>query len=269
MMNVTMHRTSSRTGRILLLVLAISVAFPIGASATTDGNLPRLMGSASRLRTGAIAPRAASLGTQSINWSGYAITGATYRVVTGQWTVPKVTPTGGLSASAIWIGIDGVLEDNLIQVGTEQDSLNGRTGYNAWWEILPAPATPITAFSVRPGDRISAQIARVSAGVWRITITDARSGSFSITRAYIGSGTSAEWIEEAPFLGRRLAPLARHGIVAFDKATVNRVNPKLKASAQITMVRNGLAIATPSGPDSDGDGFSIRQGATAPAPPGS
>jgi Peptidase A4 family len=210
---------------------------------------------------------AASAGSQSLDWAGYAVMGRHDTSVSGQWTVPRIGASSALTASALWIGIDGISDHHLIQTGTEQDSLNGRTEYYAWWEILPAAAVRITAFSVQPGDRISAKIAQVSAGLWRITISDARGGTFSTIRAYGGSGTSAEWIEEAPYLGRRQAQLAHLGAIGFDHATVNGANPRLSPADEITLVQNNAAAATPSGPDSDRDGFQLGQGAVGPAPP--
>src|SRR5579864_8030027 len=46
-------------------------------------------------------------------------------------------------------------------------------------------------------------------GTWTITIKDVTTGgSFSTVQSYSGPQTSAEWIEEAPTVGGRIAPLA-------------------------------------------------------------
>ncbi len=201
----------------------------------------------------------------SSNWAGYAVTGGRYTSVAATWTVPRVTPTSGRSGSAIWVGIDGALDDGLIQAGTEQDSTYGRVGYFAWWEILPAPAVRITAFTVRPGDRMTTSITRLSPGRWRITVRDARSGSFSTIRTYRGPATSAEWIEEAPVENGRQMPLAAIAPATFDLASVNGTLPGLTTDSRITLQR-GATRATPSAPDSDGDGFTVRR-ATTPGPP--
>ena len=210
---------------------------------------------------------AASAGSQSLDWAGYAVMGRHDTSVSGQWTVPRIGASSALTASALWIGIDGISDHHLIQTGTEQDSLNGRTEYYAWWEILPAAAVTIRTFSVQPGDRMSAAIAQVSPGRWRITIRDARSGTFSTTRAYGGSGSSAEWIREAPYLGRRQPPLAHIATTGFDHATVNGANPGLVVSEEITLFQNGATVATPSRPDNDRDGFVLARGSVGPAPP--
>ena len=43
--------------------------------------------------------------------------------------VPKVNVSAGDGYSSAWIGIGGELEKSLIQVGTEQDVVNGQDTY--------------------------------------------------------------------------------------------------------------------------------------------
>jgi hypothetical protein len=230
-----------------LALLALAASLSVGPLAATAG---------------ASAPR---FEASSSNWAGYALTGGPYLSIGGRWTVPTVTPAAGRSASAIWLGIDGTTNSSLIQVGTEQDSANGRVRYFAWWEILPAPAVRIATLDVRPGDRISAAISQAAPGRWRITIRDARSGTFSTVRSYRGPGSSAEWIEEAPFESGRLMPLAAVGPATFDLISANGTRPGLAVTSRITL-RRGATLATPSMPDGDFDGFTVRRGAVAPIP---
>jgi hypothetical protein len=202
----------------------------------------------------------------SSNWAGYALTGGPYTSVAATWTVPRVTPTAGRAASAMWVGIDGAADSSLIQAGTEQDSTYGRVRYFAWWEILPAPAVRITAFTVRPGDRITTTIGSVGPGRWRITVRDARSGSFSTVRSYRGEASSAEWIVEAPVVNGRLVPLAALAPATFDLASVNGVAAGLTTDSRVTLER-GYTRAVPSAPDLDNDGFTVRRGTTPGNPP--
>ena len=62
----------------------------------------------------------------SSNWAGYVSERGPFTSVTGHWTVPSVS-TAWYGFSAVWLGIGGVSDNDLIQVGTEQDSRNGRT----------------------------------------------------------------------------------------------------------------------------------------------
>jgi Peptidase A4 family len=204
-------------------------------------------------------------GWRSSNWSGYAIAGSGFTSITGNWTVPQVKHASPTRYSAAWIGIDGFNNSKLIQTGTEEDS-NGV--YRAWWEILPAPETPV--FSVSPGDHMQASVTKGGSG-WTITITDTTAGrSFSIVKNYNGPGTSAEWIVEAPTVGGGQAVMANYGRITLDPGTVNGGNPNLTSSESGVMVNGaGKVVSTPSVPDSDTDGFNMAYGSKAPPPPGS
>lgn len=220
-----------------------------------------------RAATPASARSAGGLGWYSSNWAGYALAGGPYRSVSGQWTVPTVSPTGRSSYSAQWVGVDGVSSASLIQAGSQANFVNGTPRYSAWWEILPAPAVAIRTLTVRPGDVISVTIARVSSDRWRITLKDGRSGSFTTIRDYAGPGTSAEWIEEAPFIGWRFPPLAAHGPVIFDNAKVNGGMARLSTGDAGAMLRRGVLVDTPSAPDADGNGFAVAEQAIPPDRP--
>jgi hypothetical protein len=211
-----------------------------------------------------------NLGWSSSNWSGYSVTGSGFVAVTGSWTVQRVSPTKKATYSSQWIGIDGFNNSSLIQTGTASDYYRGSAHYHAWWEILPAAETVIPSLSVAPGNRMSASVARNSNGKWTITIRDnTTGGSFTTIQSFSGPLTSAEWIEEAPSVGGRVAPLAHYSSPqTFDPGTVNGANPHLTASDGGRMVQSGV-VSIPSNPDSDTDGFNVSYGSTAPAPPSS
>ncbi|WP_436664377.1 G1 family glutamic endopeptidase [Alicyclobacillus acidoterrestris] len=207
-------------------------------------------------------------GWSASNWSGYAVTGSTYNDITGNWVVPTVTATSNSSYSSTWIGIDGFNNSDLIQTGTEQDYVNGRAQYDAWWEILPSAETVITTMAVYPGDHMTAHIHNNGNGTWTITLNDVtRNETFSTTKSYSGPDTSAEWIQEAPEINGKIATLAQYGETTFDPDTVNGVNPGLTASESGYMVQNNVTVSVPSNPDSDTDGFNVAYGSTQPAPP--
>lgn len=215
-------------------------------------------------------PGVHSLGWSSSNWSGYAVTGSGFTSASGNWTVPTVTATKKASYSSTWVGIDGFNNSSLIQTGTEQDFYSGKAHYRAWWEILPAAETVISTITVHPGDRFSGSVKSNGGGVWTITITDNTAGqSFSTVQSYSGPGASAEWIQEAPTVGGRIAPLAHYGTTAFDLGTVNGKTVTLSASDGGAMVQHGVQVSTPSNPDGDTDGFAAAYGSTAPSPPAS
>ncbi len=217
-------------------------------------------------RIRASKPAKAAAGWASSNWSGYAVTGSTYSSVTGKWTVPAVAASRSATYSSDWVGIDGFNNSDLIQTGTESDYYNGSAHYDAWWEILPAAETVIPSITVKAGDTITTSITKASGSSWTIKITDG-SQSFTTTESYTGPQTSAEWIEEAPSVGGRVATLANYGHTTFDPETANGGSPGLTASDGGVMVQKRAQVSTPSNPDSDTDGFNMAYGASAPAPP--
>ena len=93
-----------------------------------------------------VFPRATNPPSQQLtssNWSGYCVVSdlitpqPQVTSVSASWTVPAVNVSIGNSYSAAWIGVGGQYDDTLIQIGTEQDSINGRATFSAWYELLP------------------------------------------------------------------------------------------------------------------------------------
>jgi hypothetical protein len=211
------------------------------------------------------------------NWSGYALNGAqdtpvtTYSSVSGSWTVPTVNapprPAKAKQYSATWVGIDGFTGHDLIQAGTEQDWIRGSASYYAWWEILPAAETPIPSIPVNPGDSMTVSIVQGSPD-WTITLTDETTGkSFTTEKPYSGPDDSAEWIQEAPTVGSRIAALAHDSTVVFQDLTVDGANPALTDSDRGEMVKARKVISTPSAPNADQNSFAVAFGNVAPPPP--
>ncbi len=160
--------------------------------------------------------------TESDNWSGLVTSAPGIEGAEGTWTVPSVGGAAG-TASASWVGVDGVTNSDLIQTGTSQDPASG---YSAWWEILPAPAVTIASpggspAPVSPGDQMVARVSEVRPGTWSIYLADRTAGwSFQQDFAYSGPGTSAEWIEEAPMIGGTQTSPADFGSVGFGRTGI-------------------------------------------------
>ena len=251
-----------RTSIVAVAIAVASSGLVLGGTATAASTA---IFHAPRIKAGHVH----NAGWSASNWSGYAKSGS-YTRATGSWVVPSVSRTKSASYSSAWVGIDGFTNSSLIQTGTESDYYNGAAHYNAWWEILPAPETPITSFAVHPGDVMTASITKGSGSSWTITISDNHGGSFTTTQNYSGPGASVEWVEEAPTVGGRVAPLAHYSSPdLFDPGTANGASPGLTANDGGVMVQKRVQVSTPSAPDSDGDGFNMSYGATAPAAPSS
>lgn len=159
---------------------------------------------------------------QSTNWSGYMATGGPFTAITGTWTVPGVSAGSGntVASDATWVGIGGTETTDLIQAGTMTTVQGGQVEYAAWWETLPQ-AAQIVPLDVAAGDKVSVSIAQQPDGTWQIVIRDDTSGQqFQKSLTYRSSLSSAEWIEEAPTVGRgALVPLDDFGAVTFTAAT--------------------------------------------------
>jgi hypothetical protein len=216
------------------------------------------------------APSAAQPGTpatvssSSSNWSGYAASGGTFTSVTGTWTVPTVAGTTA-GADATWVGIGGLTTSDLIQAGTQaQVDGSGNVQYSSWIEMLPA-ASQRVPLSVTAGDSVTVTITQQSGNDWLIAMKNNSSGgSYNITVQYSSSNSSAEWVQEAPSIGRGLVPLDDFGTVQFTGGSAVRDGSAMSLSAlgarAITMVnRQGEAVAQPSTIADDGSSFTVTR----------
>lgn len=217
---------------------------------------------------------AASRSSTSTNWSGYSATGGTFTSVTGTWTVPAVSRvTAG--ADATWVGIGGIDARDLIQAGTQATVSGGLVAYEAWIEMLPAASRPVS-LSVNAGDSVTVTLTQTRAGaeqLWTIVLgNNSTGGRYSTTVSYASSTSSAEWVQEAPSVGRGTVPLDDFGTVMWSGATAVRDGQTLGLQAlgadAITMVNGARhALATPSVFGADGQSFTVTR-TTAPATSG-
>ena len=101
----------------------------------------------------------------SVNWSGYAVTGAANSITIAQasWTVPKVTcGSGETSYSAFRVGIHGFSSTTVEQTGTDSDCAHGTPTYYAWFEFYPKASKDISKLTISAGDEIGARVSFAS-----------------------------------------------------------------------------------------------------------
>lgn len=212
---------------------------------------------------GTTTPGAARAFSTSSNWSGYAATGGAFTSVTGTWTVPTVTATTS-GADATWVGIGGVASSDLIQAGTQATVSGGTVAYDAWIEMLPQTSRPVS-LSVNPGDSVTVTISQQSSGRWSISIKDNTTGGrYATTVTYRSSNSSAEWVQEAPSIGRGTVALDQFGSIHFSGATAVRDGKTLdltKLGAQAITMINGRRqpLAEPSAIGADGSSFTVTR----------
>jgi hypothetical protein len=212
----------------------------------------------------------------STDWAGYSVASdfidpqPVVIGITSSWIVPTVTVSQRNTYSAVWIGIGGQLHDNildntLIQTGTEQDSTYNNSTYSAWYELLPNDSVTITEIDISPGDKITASINLTdsTANIWSIEMVDlTNSQSFQKNVFYNSSRLSAEWIVEKPRVNVRSGTLANFGRVTFTDSRVN-MNGSVGTITDFPFDRitlqslQGVLLTSVSSPSDDGSSFTV------------
>jgi len=203
-------------------------------------------------------------------WSGYMVASDVQNrspvvsSIGASWTVPEVKPSENDTFSGVWVGIGGYGEETLIQTGTEQEYIDGRFTYYAWYELLPDYLVRIPNLHVQPGDTITASISLVNenASTWSIEISDVTRGEhFKRVVVYNSSMLSAEWVVERPKVNGVVSTLADFGNVTFTecKATVDGVTAAIGnfSYAQLVMHDEDTALVSVSPLDEDESGFTV------------
>ena len=116
------------------------------------------------------------------------------------------------------------------------------------------------------GNAVTVSINQLSAGLWRITVTNDTTGqTFSTTQSYSGPGESAEWIVEAPISAitgaiEALGPYTPN--VTFSN--LSTAGTQTLVTAEV-MVQNGVTVSEPSALTPAG--FNVAYGAVVPGAP--
>ncbi len=202
----------------------------------------------------------------SINWSGYASINGPFESVEGAWQITNVKHSAQAAANATWIGIGGILGNDLIQSGTETDtSPDGGVSYQAWIEMLPNPPFQIPV-AVSSGNSVNVKIQKIGRDFWNINFKNLSTGqSYSANEIYRSSLSSAEWIEEAPssaFGG--VIPIDKFGSVHFRNAYALHLRRRETLAQTGAMPINlidslGRILAQTSKISKRGSGFAVKR----------
>jgi len=196
----------------------------------------------------------------SVNWSGFAdsetTAGKTVSSVSGDWTIPavKCLPRPYQNQDAFlanWVGIDGLTNGTVEQLGTATQCFAGVEYYYVWYEMYPAGTVEEGTTACindnvdcpRPGDRVSASVS-VTPGsggnnnyVLKLTDHTRPQESFSVSQqcaADTCQDSSAEWIIERPAVlppfGVQILPLADFTATGFSRG--NLVAGRVPSSIQ-------------------------------------
>lgn len=167
---------------------------------------------------------------------------ARFSSIHGRWTVPHAyPPVNGSAYSCTWVGIDGDGTTDLVQAGTEHDSveigLYHTAVYYAWTEFLPQqPFEQVVAnFPVSRGDDVRVTVdlqwgngVQSLAGDAAFIISNLTTNAWTIVNTPRGTttvgGTEAVWITERPTVSKSLPNLANFGTVTMTEAFAGRVD---------------------------------------------
>jgi hypothetical protein len=245
------------------------------ASAAPSGRAPMQPASPVHLGQPGHHTEGSNATQSSLNWAGYAVTGAVFSDASGSWKQPTAScPHGQAQQAAFWVGIDGLSasDPTVEQIGTDSDCAKGRgrrgggPTYYAWFQMFPRSVVvlPVSTYPVAPGDSITASVS-VSGSVYTLAIVDNSKWFFATNQSASAQNSSAEWIAEAPSTctGRRCksVPLTDFGSMAFTSASANHqvISAPGFTDYQITMVTKGSKIvrAQPSGLAFGGSVFAV------------
>jgi Peptidase A4 family len=167
------------------------------------------------------APNHKISNSTSTNWSGYAVTGGTYKSVSASWVEPAVS-CSGTAYSSFWVGIDGDTSGTVEQTGIEADCNGSTPVYSSWYEMYPKFPTNYPDL-VKPGDHFTSTVTTDGKGSFTLTLANTTRGwTESVTKRLKSARlASAEVIAEAPSSSGGVLPLANFGTASFSGATVN------------------------------------------------
>ena len=189
-----------------------------------------------RIRSSSKTPQPNTNSTllESTNWSGYSIYATTdpfkASYIYAYYIVPVAQQafgacTGSWDYSAQWVGIDGLVSNDVLQGGTEADAYcsggNQSQFYGAWIEWYPLPETEISNLIVAPGDVMYVEVWNSSATqgnayIFDITSQQSVALSFDAPPGTTLVGDSVEWIVERPEVGNTLATLTNYIACPFE-----------------------------------------------------
>ncbi len=206
----------------------------------------------------------------SVAWAGYVVSSSfneqkEVNSITASWVVPQLNTSGVNGYSSAWVGIGGLTDKTLIQIGTEQNLLNGEEYYHIWYELLPELSIRIPNFPIAPGHVITASITLLDnkTNTWNMLLIDGSTGqSFSKNVFYNSTRTSGEWIMERSWVNNQISNLPDFGSITFSQCQINLgdvsgVIANFSYSV-VDMTNDGLDLLASTGPlDKGGADFKV------------
>jgi len=209
----------------------------------------------------------AQAASDNVIWSGYVSDSSrhSYQAVSGTWHVPEVVEhySSSPTYSVFWVGLDGYGDTDLLQAGTEQDSVeSGGTNYyvyRSWYEIVPNEYMQYTQLNPNAGDDVMVEVwiccgsgnsPNVNGTYFEFTITDwTQNIEIELVNPLslggtVYNGNTVEWIMERPTINGSLPYFADYDyadmIPSADSTTLGWVSwNKLPDLIQLWMYNFG------------------------------
>ena len=218
----------------------------------------------------AVAQTATSTSDTSLNWSGYGISGTGITAINASWVLPQIASSNTLTSDSTWVGIGGIANSDLIQIGTDAFTSGSQLNYQVFYETLPQPPV-IVPLTVSAGNSVTASIFETSSNQWNLSIRNNTTGQdFQITIPYTSTHSSAEWIEEMQSNeGNAFIPLDNFSPIQFSGCSVIQggvtLNISQSNSQMISMIDgSNQPLTNVSTLTGDGAGFTVTRTSTTP-----
>lgn len=168
----------------------------------------------------------------SNNWSGMVLSNPpskndTFTDVSAEITIPHLTADGpeNYQAASIWVGIDGATAPTaILQTGVQVGIIDGKVGYNAWYQWYPSPSTTFPDFKLGAGDTVAVRVYSLSPSSGVAVVENKSTGqrvSQDVHAPDDGkasiTGQNAEWILEDFQYGGHAVALVDFSPVDFMK----------------------------------------------------
>jgi len=134
----------------------------------------------------------------SSNWSGYAVTGATFTSASASWIQNAATCSsgGGQTDMSPWVGLDGFSDSTVEQIGTSADCSGSSVDYYAWYEMYPANYVTINK-TIKKGDSFTGTVTHTSGTTYKLTLVNNTEGwTYSVSKSLSANNSSAEAVME-------------------------------------------------------------------------
>lgn len=154
--------------------------------------------------------------------------------VYGEWSVPTMQPDFDHPKTPMtvgfWVGLDGSLNNQVLQAGTAATVTGESIDYWAWFEWFPAPPVRINNFPISPGDLVTVLVCAQRPAWGFVSMLNRTTGvttsvGFPPPPGVMWQGTTAEWIVEGIS-----ADLPNWVLMGFHNCTAGTKNQQMDIS---------------------------------------